>query len=97
VTKNEVGVIRIFDRETTFEIAEAHAPRFMSSVRRSTNDEDIRIEPFEGPKAPPKKAHKPFARKRPEGEPRHADTPPPRRDGPPKDRPPHKKAKAKDR
>jgi ATP-dependent RNA helicase DeaD len=98
VTKNEVGVIRIFDRETTFEIAEVHAPRFMSSVRRSTNDEDIRIEPFEGPKAPPKKAHKPFARKRPDGDKSHADSAPPRRDGPPKDRPPHKKKmKSKER
>ena len=46
VTKKDIGRIRIFDRETKFEIAEPVAGRFAASVRRSTpNDEDIRIEP----------------------------------------------------
>jgi ATP-dependent RNA helicase DeaD len=46
VTKKEIGSIRIFDRETKFEIAEAIAGRFAAAVRRATpNDEDIRIEP----------------------------------------------------
>ncbi|MDQ4060949.1 MAG: DEAD/DEAH box helicase [Pseudomonadota bacterium] len=44
VTKNEIGVIRIFDRETKFEIAEHAAGRFAASVHQST-EEDIRIEP----------------------------------------------------
>jgi ATP-dependent RNA helicase DeaD len=44
VTKKEIGVIRIFDQETKFEIAKAIAPRFASAARK-TNDEDIQIEP----------------------------------------------------
>ncbi|EIM27918.1 DEAD/DEAH box helicase [Microvirga lotononidis] len=53
VTKKEIGSIKIFDRETKFEIAKSHAPKFASAVRKS-NDEDIRIEPADaGPgKAP---------------------------------------------
>jgi ATP-dependent RNA helicase DeaD len=50
VTKKEIGSIRIFDRETKFEIAEAIAGRFAAAVRRATpNDEDIRIEPAGAP------------------------------------------------
>jgi ATP-dependent RNA helicase DeaD len=46
VTKKDIGTIRIFDRETKFEIAQSMASRFAAAVRRSTpNDEDIRIEP----------------------------------------------------
>jgi ATP-dependent RNA helicase DeaD len=45
VTKREIGGIRIFDRETKFEIARQAADRFASSVRRSGDeDEDIHIE-----------------------------------------------------
>jgi ATP-dependent RNA helicase DeaD len=44
VTKKEIGSIKIFDRETKFEIVKSHAPKFASAVRK-TNDEDIRIEP----------------------------------------------------
>ncbi len=94
VTKNEVGVIRIFDRDTTFEIAEAHAGKFMASVRRSTNDEDIRIEPADAPPAAQKRPKKPFGHKRRDDGPQ-AEAP---RRGPPKERPPFKKrAKAKER
>jgi ATP-dependent RNA helicase DeaD len=46
VTKKEIGSIKIFDRETKFEIVKSHAPKFASAVRK-TNDEDIRIEPAE--------------------------------------------------
>ena len=61
VTKKEIGSIRIFDRETKFEIAKSHAPKFAAAVRKA-NDEDIRIEPAEfapgghrdGPKKGPK-------------------------------------------
>ena len=46
VTKKDIGTIRIFDRETKFEIAESMAGRVAAAVRRATpNDEDIRIEP----------------------------------------------------
>jgi ATP-dependent RNA helicase DeaD len=44
VTKREIGSIKIFDRETKFQIAKSHAPKFASAARK-TNDEDIRIEP----------------------------------------------------
>jgi ATP-dependent RNA helicase DeaD len=47
VTKKEIGSIKIFDRETKFEIVKSHAPKFASAVRK-TNDEDIRIEPADG-------------------------------------------------
>ena len=67
VTKKEIGSIRIFDRETKFEIAEAVAGRFAAAVRRATpNDEDIRIEPAGMPdrKAGGKPLHR---RSRPQG------------------------------
>ena len=52
VTKKEIGSIKIFDRETKFEIVKSHAPKFASAVRK-TNDEDIRIEPADaGPGKP---------------------------------------------
>jgi ATP-dependent RNA helicase DeaD len=45
VTKSEIGAIRIFDRETKFEIASHAAARFASAVRRASGEEDeIRIE-----------------------------------------------------
>ncbi|WP_112663701.1 DEAD/DEAH box helicase [Microvirga flavescens] len=46
VTKKEVGSIKIYDRETKFQIAKSFAPRFAAAVRKA-NDEDIRIEPAE--------------------------------------------------
>jgi ATP-dependent RNA helicase DeaD len=48
VTKKEIGSIKIFDRETKFQIAQSHAPKFAAATRKA-NDEDIRIEPAEGP------------------------------------------------
>jgi ATP-dependent RNA helicase DeaD len=48
VTKKEIGSIKIFDRETKFQIAQSHASKFAASTRKA-NDEDIRIEPAEGP------------------------------------------------
>ncbi len=47
VTKKEIGVIKIFDKETKFEIAESVAPRFASAVRRSS-DENVHIQPAAG-------------------------------------------------
>jgi ATP-dependent RNA helicase DeaD len=45
VTKNDVGRIRIMDRETEFEIARDAAARFASSARRpDSKDPEIRIE-----------------------------------------------------
>jgi ATP-dependent RNA helicase DeaD len=54
VTRKDVGTIRIFDRDTKFEIAEHAAARFAASAARTPEDEDIRIEP-----AVPGEAHAP--------------------------------------
>jgi ATP-dependent RNA helicase DeaD len=43
VTKQEIGTIRIFDRETRFEIAQDAAPAFIESVRKTPKGE-ARIE-----------------------------------------------------
>lgn len=56
VTKKDIGSIRIFDRETKFEITEEAAARFKAAIAQ-TPDEEIRIEtagaaPTAGPKGP---------------------------------------------
>ncbi|HEX7969305.1 MAG TPA: DEAD/DEAH box helicase, partial [Stellaceae bacterium] len=49
VTKREIGAIRIFDRETKFEIARHAADRFIAALRRTAHEDgDIRIEPIRG-------------------------------------------------
>jgi ATP-dependent RNA helicase DeaD len=57
VTKKDVGTIRIFERDTKFEIAEPAAARFAKSVARAPDDDDVRIEPASpgsGPHATPR-------------------------------------------
>ena len=50
VTKNEVGAIRIGPNETAFQIPRALAARFATAIARSAEgDDDVRIEPSEGP------------------------------------------------
>ncbi|MGO9674416.1 MAG: DEAD/DEAH box helicase [Methylocella sp.] len=44
ITKQDIGAIRIFERETKFEVSEAAAREFLANVRRSDGD-PIRIEP----------------------------------------------------
>ena len=56
VTKKDIGQIRIFDRETKFEIIRETEARFRDAVKRSAEG-DIRIEP----------AHAPAAADRPRG------------------------------
>jgi ATP-dependent RNA helicase DeaD len=53
VTKKDIGQIRIFDRETKFEIARDAETRFAAAVKATAAD-DIRIEPSAppGPKSP---------------------------------------------
>jgi ATP-dependent RNA helicase DeaD len=47
VTKREIGGIRIFDRETRFEVARHVADQFAAALRRTAEeDADIRIEPL---------------------------------------------------
>ncbi|MFN3891170.1 MAG: DEAD/DEAH box helicase [Beijerinckiaceae bacterium] len=48
VTKKEIGVIKIFDKETKFEVAESVAARFASAVRRSSGEENVHIQPAAG-------------------------------------------------
>jgi ATP-dependent RNA helicase DeaD len=96
VTKNDIGVFRIADRETKFEIAEPLAGRFAASVRRSTNDEDIRIEPAgAGGPMPPARAEGKPAKHRPNGGPGGGGKPPgaPRGPRPPGAQKPDKKKK----
>jgi ATP-dependent RNA helicase DeaD len=68
VTNREIGSIRIFDRETRFEIARAAADRFATVIRRSdSEDEDIRIEAIrteERPRKPARRFNKPQAKRR---------------------------------
>ncbi len=45
ITKADVGAIRIFDRETRFEVAEQAADGFLTAVRRLERGE-VRIEPL---------------------------------------------------
>ena len=62
VTRKEIGVIRIFDEETAFEVSPAAAERF-SKVARKPDGDDVVIEPMPGqPSAPAKRP----ARGRPE-------------------------------
>ncbi len=61
VTKKDIGAIRIFDRETKFEIAADAQERFAAAVK-ATLDEEVKIEPAHapGPKertAPPRPPH----------------------------------------
>jgi len=44
ITKREIGSIKIFDRETRFEIAQEYAGKFAAAARQ-TGDKDIKIEP----------------------------------------------------
>ncbi|GGG19264.1 DEAD/DEAH box helicase [Caldovatus sediminis] len=70
VTRQEVGAIRVMDRETRFEIAPHAAARFAAALRRpDSHDEGIRIEPME-PLPRPRHAPAPrphFARGGPPG------------------------------
>ena len=53
VTKKDIGLIRIFDRETKFEISREVEGRFRESVRAAGAAGDIRIEPAGAPGAAP--------------------------------------------
>ncbi|HEX5376968.1 MAG TPA: DEAD/DEAH box helicase [Phenylobacterium sp.] len=80
VTKKEIGSIRIFDRETKFEIANEAQAKFAAAVK-ATEADDIKIEPS----SPPGARSEGGPRKPYEGKPRFQDGP--RAEG---DRPPRK-------
>jgi ATP-dependent RNA helicase DeaD len=48
ITKNEVGVIKISEDETNFEIVESAAPKFAANVRRASGEESVHIQPAAG-------------------------------------------------
>jgi len=50
VSKQDIGAIRIFDRDTRFEVAASVAERFLAAIRTVKNPEG-RIEPVEGVEA----------------------------------------------
>jgi len=58
VTKADIGAIRIFDRETKFEITPAAADRFTEAVKGAA-EKDLRIEPSTAPSLSPRPDRKP--------------------------------------
>jgi len=52
VTKKDIGAIRVFDRETRFEIVAEVAAKFLAAARKDAGD-DIRIEPLDESAPPP--------------------------------------------
>jgi ATP-dependent RNA helicase DeaD len=65
ITKTEIGAIRIYERETRFEIARDAASRFAAALRKA-EDDGVRIEPLaEGEGADLGQAARPQNRSRP--------------------------------
>lgn len=78
VTKQDIGQIRIFDRETKFEITRQAEGRFREAVKNATDDRELQIEPAGDP-GPRERGPRPAGPRR---------GPPPRRGN--DDRPPRK-------
>ncbi|RAK68985.1 DEAD/DEAH box helicase [Phenylobacterium kunshanense] len=73
VTKADIGLIRIFDRETKFQIAPAAEARFLEAVRATADAGEMRIESTTPPAAQgPRQGPRPD---RPPGKPRFAGKP----------------------
>ena len=83
ITKREIGSIRVFEKDTKFEILTAAAPGFMRAVQ-DANDPEVRITPTNGPSAADRsrEGHGPRAPgaddRRPPRAPRGDDRRPPR-------------------
>ncbi len=56
VTKSEIGAIRVFDRESRFEIAAAAAARFAAAIQEGPDD--VRIAKLDEPDLPPSRDRK---------------------------------------
>ncbi|TCO12685.1 DEAD/DEAH box helicase [Camelimonas lactis] len=89
-TRKDIGVIRIFDEETAFEVSPAVAARF-AKISRKMDGEDVMIEPLPG--GPPAGGPRRPGRGAPRGKPRHDRAPYEKpfkgkkfRDEPPQDR-----------
>ena len=94
VTKKDIGQIRIFDRETKFEIAPDAEPRFSAAIKAQTDDK-MRIEPAGAPTgkgAPPRGESRGESRG-----PAPRRGPPPKGKGAPNDRPAGKPKFKKDK
>ncbi len=52
LTKSDIGAIRVFDKETRFEVVREAADRFLAAVRKG-EDDGVHIEPLADPEAPP--------------------------------------------
>jgi ATP-dependent RNA helicase DeaD len=63
VTKPEIGAIRVFGRETKFEIVPAAAERFAAAIK-GAHDDGVKIEPAGAPEPREAGAKKPFSRPR---------------------------------
>ncbi|HVI34053.1 DEAD/DEAH box helicase [Phenylobacterium sp.] len=106
VTKQDIGQIRIFDRETKFEITRQAEGRFREAVKNATDDRELQIEPAGDP-GPRERGPRPAGPRRGppprrgnDDRPRGADDRPPRKpyagkpDGAPRGpRPPRKPAR----
>jgi ATP-dependent RNA helicase DeaD len=82
VTKKDIGEIRIFDRETKFEISREAEPRFREAIKAATADGDMRVEPAGAPGPRPPRSGAPRS-----GPPRSGEPP---RSGPPRSGPPRR-------
>ena len=96
VTKKDIGQIRIFDRETKFEISPDVEGRFREAIKSASGGDDIRIEASEPPgpgaarRGPPTGRGGPPRRGPPPGKEGREDRPPrrePRDEGPRSERP----------
>jgi ATP-dependent RNA helicase DeaD len=106
VTKKDIGSIKIFDRETKFEISKEAEPKFAAAVKATVADE-IKIEPSSppgGPTSPPRggphrkgppTGDRPF-RKGPPSEGKGEGKPAFRKGPPGEDRPPFRKGPPRD-
>jgi ATP-dependent RNA helicase DeaD len=54
LTKQDIGAIRVFERETKFEIKAEVAERFMEAIKKSASDDEAAIEPADGAAPPPR-------------------------------------------
>jgi ATP-dependent RNA helicase DeaD len=62
VTKKEIGAIRVFDRETRFEIVQEAAGRFLAALAKAPDD-GVQIAPIADPEAYAPRDRKPFKKK----------------------------------
>ncbi len=70
VTKGEIGAIRVFDRESRFEIVAAAADRFRQALAQTASDDDVRIVAMdEAPPMPPRERRGPPKRAGNDGRP----------------------------